>query len=544
MNSPFAEGQGSTIKIPHPMVWLVSVVFVTYFPSLFNGISGIDDFILIYRLKGYNSVWKSVITAFVPGAYGPWKSYYRPVFYDSIIINYKLFGTWVAGYHITDIALHAIAVCCFYRLLNTLKIDYVHSFILALIFAVHPVLSQAVSWIPGRNDVLLAIFVFSYMHYSIRYSEYEKVGDLTFSIILLLLAFFTKETGTMAPLGMATLSVFVIKDYRNRKTNSIQWILWFFCYVILFMVRSSSSATRLPLMPVAMVKNLFHRLPVVCQYLGKIFFPFNLSVFPNQNDTSIYPGICALIFIIAIIILGKHKNYRTITGGVLFFLVFIFPVLLFSQDLISRQTYEHRLYIPIAGLLIMMPQTAIFQNRLTKKQLFSCIAGVIVVLAAININHQTAFRNGQTFWQNAYKTSPSSTQARLAFASSTTDTFEARNIVKKAISENPNERYLNFIAGMLLQKQDSFFASEPYLLKEQSLSHYYECNFYLARVALAKNDIMAAADFMKAYIGHNPYYTPEEKASLLTNAHWQDTQVLRHFIDSLQQPKIADFNEN
>ena len=80
-------------------------------------------------------------------------------------------------------------------------------------------------------------------------------------------------------------------------------------------------------------------------------------------------------------------------------------------------------------------------------------------------------------------------------------------LFRKAYRLNPREKYLNFYMAQMLQKKDSVAASEPYLLTEKSISNYYQCDFFLARVAMEKKDLNKAITYLQSYLKrdtHNP----------------------------------------
>ena len=79
--------------IRNPLLWLLSAAFIVYFPTLFYGLTELDDFILILKSDRYNEHLYSLITAFHRGVFEIANGhYYRPVFADSIILNYQLCG--------------------------------------------------------------------------------------------------------------------------------------------------------------------------------------------------------------------------------------------------------------------------------------------------------------------------------------------------------------------------------------------------------------------------------------------------------------------
>jgi len=79
------------------------------------------------------------------------------------------------------------------------KIPKNKAFFLSLFFALHPVLTQAVAWVPGRNDSLATIFIFSALIFFQRFLSKEKLMDLIFLSLFFLLALFTKESSILLP---------------------------------------------------------------------------------------------------------------------------------------------------------------------------------------------------------------------------------------------------------------------------------------------------------------------------------------------------------
>jgi hypothetical protein len=85
-------------------------------------------------------------------------AYYRPLVTASYAADAQWSGLRPFGYHCTNVALHAIASVLLLALLRHFGLGRIVTLAAAVVFAVHPVLASAVAWIPGRNDVLLAVF--------------------------------------------------------------------------------------------------------------------------------------------------------------------------------------------------------------------------------------------------------------------------------------------------------------------------------------------------------------------------------------------------
>ena len=504
------------IVIKYPMIWLALIVLAVYFPTFSFGFTELDDSIFIKEFHEYNEDLANLVTSFHRGLFDAVKDpYYRPLFLDSMILNYKMSGAQIMGYHVVNVLLHMASVVLLYQVFIRIKLNQFHAFLLAVLFAVHPVLSQAVSWIPGRNDTLLAIFTCSFFIFALDYAEYGKIKALLLSVLFLLLAFFTKETAVfIAPVAFVLL-VFVLQKGWLSKSNLVLYATWVGCFVIWYAMRAQASNIRAATQPNmgTMADDFLHRLPLIIQYIGKVFIPVNLSVFPMQEDTTYIYGIVAALVLVATLYFSKNVNWHVVIGGLVIFLLFLIPALLVPNNL-NQQTFEHRLYLPMIGVLLIISETVLFK-KLTDDNLL-LYSGIVAVLLAIgNYGHQRNFTDPHTFWSNAVATSPHSAYANMMLGAREDDLERSYTLFRTAYKLNPKERYLNYYYGKMLQMKDSVLASEPYLLAEKNTSGYYECDFYLARVAIMKNDTAGAINYLKNYLKTDVASAPANNNLLL-----------------------------
>jgi 4-amino-4-deoxy-L-arabinose transferase-like glycosyltransferase len=131
----------------------------------------------------------------------------------------KLISGNLFAYHLTNLLFHISSCILLYVFFIRLKIRSDVSFILALLFAVHPVLSQAVVWIPGRNDSMLTTFVLASLIYLINYCSTKKWHNLFFHFLFLALAMFTKESGIILPI--LALGYLFLFETRTLKDNMV-----------------------------------------------------------------------------------------------------------------------------------------------------------------------------------------------------------------------------------------------------------------------------------------------------------------------------------
>ncbi|WP_345080147.1 glycosyltransferase family 39 protein [Nemorincola caseinilytica] len=488
--------------IPYPMLLLVLAVVAIYFPSFSLGFTELDDTIFIREFRAYNEDTGNLLKAFTRGLFDATKDpYYRPLFSDAMILNYQATGDEPAGYHLVNILLHMGAVLLFYRLTVMLGVKRLHGFLLALVFAVHPVLTQAVAWIPGRNDTMLAVFVLLFMQYAIRYVGSNRPVDLILSGIWLLCAYFTKETAVFAAPAMLALLVLYMGRRWNEKPLVTQYIVWAVCFVIWYGARAAATTAASGIGTADAMGDLVRRLPVLVQYIGKMWLPFNLSVFPMQQDTVLWYGIVAIVLMVAVVLLNKGRNEKAVAAALIIMLLFLMPALLVPEKL-NKQTFEHRLYLPMMGMLLLLPQTILLANKLEPRRLTMIWVAVCVFFGAYNNRHQQHFADPLSFWTQAAETSPNSAYANMMLAARLEKTEFARSeeLFRKAYRLDPREKYLNYYMAEVLQRKDSVLASEKYLLVEKEISDYVQCDFYLARVYMEKGDKQGAINVLERFL--------------------------------------------
>ncbi|RYZ45330.1 MAG: hypothetical protein EOP49_25405, partial [Sphingobacteriales bacterium] len=413
--APIAATPEKAFHIPYPGIWLAAIVMLLYYPVFQFGFTELDDTIFIRELYMYNDDLGNLVISFTRGVFNAENdTYYRPLFLDAMILNYQVSGKEIAGYHVVNVLIHLACVLMLYRLLRHLTFDAVTAFLLSLIFAVHPVLTQAVAWIPGRNDTLLALFTLPYLIYSLKYHKQGNPIHLIAGAIFLIAAMFTKETGLLAPAAAWLLLVVGMRYSWKDKKMIILYAAWVAAAALYFLVRSGATLKSNNLQAFQMAEDFVSRLPLLIQYLGKILLPFNLSVFPIMENTVYYYGLAALVLLTVGLVLARDRNKWLIAAGLGIYFVLLLPALVVPKGL-NEQTFEHRLYLPIIGILILLSQTILFRNRLKPRNLTAAVGALVVLFAVLNRNHQQYFRDPLSFWSQAVETSPNSAYALMMY---------------------------------------------------------------------------------------------------------------------------------
>lgn len=512
---------------------LASLTFLVYSRSLLLEFTKLDDSIFIVENAQYNSDAKNIGVSFQRGLFNPTKdAYYRPLFLVDFIIESHIFGTSPAGYHFTNLLFHILSVTLLFLFLRKIKIPPVDSFLLSLLFAVHPVLTQAVVWIPGRNDMLLMIFFLSSFILFLKYLEKPTPVILLLHSVLLLAALFTKETAIIIPVIILGFSVFYLHSgWRKLVFPAISWIT---AIAIWFLVRSTATLSKGWISPAGMLQTGFERMGVVLQYLGKIFFPVNLTVFPMAEDITMIWGILAFLVLVTLVIYSKSYTKPLTYLGLFWFIVFLIPVLIVPKSL-NDQVFEHRLYLPVVGILIMLSQAIPFSGAFNQKIKMAIVPAIVIIFSIQCFIRTGYFTDPVTFWTHAVNGSPHSAYARTLLGTKVEDPAERERLFKEAHQIDPNLKNLNYYLGKVMFDKKESDSAEIFLKKEITANPIPDAYFLLAQIAFSKNSLDSAAVYLEKVIDLDPYNPQANHNLVLLYFQQKKPGKSRQVIQNMQQ---------
>ncbi|MFZ4520898.1 MAG: tetratricopeptide repeat protein [Bacteroidales bacterium] len=520
---------------------LVAITFLVYARTLLLDYTKLDDSIFIVENAQYNADASNIGVSFQRGLFNPTKdAYYRPLFLVDFIIESRLFGTKPAGYHFTNLLFHILSVVLLFLFFKRIKIPPLDAFLLSLVFAVHPVLTQAVAWIPGRNDMLLMIFFLSSFILLFRYLDKPGPGVLLLHFLFLLAALFTKETAIIIPVIMGGLLVFYLKC--GWKKLVLPVISWFAAVGIWFFVRSTATLAKNWISPEAMMQAGIERLGVILQYLGKIFFPVNLTVFPMAEDITLIWGALALAAFVALIVYSKSYTKPLTYLGLFWFIIFLVPVLIVPKSL-NDQVFEHRLYLPVVGILIMLSQAVPFGNTVsakTKTAIVAAISLIFIIQSSVRIGY---FSDPVTFWTHAAEGSPHSAYAKTLLGTKTDDPAEREKLFREARAIDPKLKNLNYYLGKVLFDKKEVDSAEHYLRVELKENPIPDAYFLLAQIAFSKEQFDSAAVNLEKVLELNPYDPQANNNLVLLYFQHGNPEKSRQVIRNMQERGMAVGND-
>mgnify|MGYP000846840283 CR=1 FL=1 len=379
-------------------VYLVLVLLPTliYFKSLFFDFSPMDDQWMIVKNADIFSDLKNIKTFFTKPLAG---LYYRPLLSLSFMLDFQIGKINPFIYHFSNLVYHLISIILLYKLFLKLKVNIKTSFFLSLIFAVHPVLLHAVAWIPGRNDVLLTVFALSSILYLINYLNERKNHQLFLHLLLFTCAIFTKENAIILPVFFIGL-IYYFKQ--PKKTFLLIITSWIIIVVGWYLLRCLAVKSTLTFGP-DILDSIKKFVMGVLLFFGKSIIPAQQSIFPTLKNSSIVFGIIALVIIaFAFFKIGLKNKTLAILGLVLFFSMIAIPVW-YGATGSSGEHYEHRVYLPLIGILLFISQLNFNQNS----SIF--IYGSLLIVFIFSMKTFTRlniYKNESTFTDNGIKEAP------------------------------------------------------------------------------------------------------------------------------------------
>ncbi len=443
------------------------------------------------------------------------RSYYRPMLLLSFFADAQIGQSNPTVYHGTNILLHLLASLLVLAFLKGVGVEKVSAFLLSLLFAVHPMLSQAVGWIPGRNDSLLAFFVLASMIALFRSLRKESISFLTVHYFFFLLALLTKESAVVLPLFAFYVLNFLIEErpaFRKQISLAIPYIIIVLFWLLLR--KSALAGQRSDLSWGTLAGNFLGNLPLLLQYLSKIILPWRLSTYSSPEDTNLILCLFSVLLLIAGLLLNWKRKRRIIFFGLLWFLLYLAPSLVVPKI----TGLEHRVYLPLVGILLLLSETRLFKGAKNQGPAVVPVLACIALFIAINWNHTISFSSPIRFWQKAVEASPKAALAYMnlgAELEKAGDTQRAVEVLKTGIEVNPSEPMIHYNLAVIYFRLKIYREAEREVLAEIRVNPRYGDAYYLAgAIYKRQGNLPEARKMWQEALTVNPHHQAAREALL------------------------------
>lgn len=496
------------LETGRPYLIILIVGLLLYGQTLFFNYTYWDDSTLILDRQEVLRDFKNIPAIFSTDAFSAGsKFYYRPILSMSFMLDAQLGGRAPFVYHLDNLLLHLLAALMVFSFFKRIRLKTPIAFFLSLLFLVHPALSQAVAWLPGRNDSLATIFVLLSFFAFQRFSRSGRLSAYLSYLALFFLALLTKEIVVVLPILIIVYSWTVGRD--DKLANRDRWLLLFGSAAagfIWFLLRHLALGAE----KVGLIEGLisvWKTLPDAFMMSGKMILPFNLSVLPATGDSGPWLSLIGWILVLVALLVSRRRQYSYLIFGAAWFLFFLLPPFMVSDGL--PYFLEHRLYLPLIGFLIMIGEIDCLKS-LTWPRRRTVIGALFILLlfGTITFIHSRHFRNPLVFWSTAVKDSPRTPLAyrnRGVVEYLSGDLVQAAEDYRQALLLNPDEPMAHNNLGVVYLVQKNFSAAVAEFQKELLVNPGYDkALLNLGEAAYFSGDEGRAVSYWRAALRSNP----------------------------------------
>jgi len=438
---------------------LFVITLIAFFPSLKNGFVSWDDedylhknlqFIGDISAKGIAHIFN--INSVVMGIY-------HPLTILSYAILYHFYELDPYPFHLYNVIFHLFnTLLIFWFIFRISNKNIVISFVAAILFGIHPIHVESVTWISETKDVLYTFFfVFSLIAYTYYSADRKKLKFYFLALILFVLSCLSKSMAV-------TLSVIlVLIDYLQER--KFVWRLLiekipFFVVSLAFgivAIHAQSISKAIFMVPqYSFLNKLMMPVYSFMFYIFKMIWPVGLAIIHPYPEPNAIPPIYYISFILFIVLtvftLRSYKKYPELIFGIGFYFFCILPVLQLIPvgQAVAAERY---FYVSSIGLLFIVGVG--FNHLLTKKVLnisFGKAVWVILAIIILALTYRTnqrtkVWENGLTLWASQLDTYPTHHRGFYGvglYYYTLKDYPNAISNYKKCIASNPaNVKALN-----------------------------------------------------------------------------------------------------
>ena len=385
------------------LAWLALAVLVGY-ANVLTGEFQFDDYNVIVNETQVHS-WANWFASIGNGI--------RPLLKLSYTLNWTL-GARVFGFHLTNLLIHLANAYLVYCLAQSAIQQRWQQYELqqvplctALLFAVHPVHTEAVSYICGRSASLMTLFYLAaLLSYVLGRSRHSWLYLYVATPLLFALALGVKETAITFPL--AILAWELCCGGRWQAALRSQWPVWVLSFVAaLFFLFNTSYSTQMQRSAEfnGMLGNIATQLSAFAWLLQQWALPLWLNIDPDlpllhDMSAALLPLLVFIALFVLMLVCWRRRPW--ISFALAWAMVQLIPLYLTLPRLDIAN--ERQLYLAAWPLLLALgiEMRLWLNDRLWKL----AAAALLLALTSLTVLRNQAYATEISLWEDTVKKSP------------------------------------------------------------------------------------------------------------------------------------------
>jgi tetratricopeptide (TPR) repeat protein len=445
-------GSSAAIK---PALLLAAVIGLTWlaYSNSFHAPFLLDNDGIILQDSRVQEVTPVAVDRILTGQYWPTANtgLYRPLDTLSFLFDYAVLGhgSDPFGYHWFNFLLHAANIVLVYLLGRAIFERFGLAILLSALWGLHPVLTESVTNIVGRADLLAAFGVLSALlchRKALASADWRRIAWLAAIGVATAIGMFSKES------AIVVVAVFAVYDF--TLTRGSRWARRLASYaaaavpcLVYLVVRSrvlaggsflATTFTDNPLLGADFWTARLTAIDVIGRYFGLLLWPAHLSWDYSYNAVPLVTWNALPALAVCVAAAGAAVRWRRKYPAFSFAVGFFFVTLVPTANLllaIGTIMAERFLYLPAVGFAIAAVWAVeLLARRVPAVRTNYAYAGallVLVLLAGRTYARNADWADPQRFWLSAAEAVPGSYKANMAAATATvpaTDRDWARSI--------------------------------------------------------------------------------------------------------------------
>ncbi|HEX2936081.1 MAG TPA: glycosyltransferase family 39 protein [Bacteroidales bacterium] len=390
-----------------------------------EGFRGIDDIFATESFTGFFGESKALVSG----------ARYRPLSIATFAIEQQIFGESPAISHFINIVLYFLTGLLLFLALQQIipledKQKMWVAFISTLLFLFHPVHTEAVANIKGRDEIMALLFSLISIYYIFKFYMDNKVLKLIIASISFFLALLSKENAFFVIILLPLLLYALGHQTLGKMFKAYPYLIG--ATVIYFIIRHSVTGDLITVKSDELMNNSFLHASVAGKYATIMFtlgVYLKLLVFPHPLTYDYYPyhiplmdwssGLVWLSFFLYLaMVLAAIYYFRKkiiISIAIAFYLIPLAPVsnILFPIGVFMNERF---LYISSIGFCIVVGYYTFKAYELKKlRMLVLVVLPVLFILIGFKtIDRNKAWYNDYTLFTTDVKTSVNSAKSNCS----------------------------------------------------------------------------------------------------------------------------------
>ena len=476
-----SRGAASTLRAHRPwrrdapaILTLGLLVAVSYFPATQAGFVW-DDRIFTHAegVREWTGLWQ---IWFSPSD-TKLEAHYWPVIYTTFWVEHKLWGFTPAGYHIVNLLLHFVNMVLLWRLLLRLAVP--GAWVIAAVFAVHPVHVESVAWVMGRKDLLSALFYLTAVLTWLRFVEAPRPGLYLLALVLFVAGLLCKSIVITLPVTL--LIWYWWKQGRVTGSDLLRLLPFFLVGVIIAAADLSFSRSKEAVsFDYSIIDRVWIAAYALWFYVEKLLWPTDLAVIYPHWAIRMNPWgyVLSAGAVAALLWLLQRQIGRGPMAGALFFAVTLAPVLGFIDYGYMQFSFVADRYQYFAGigvLAVLIGGAAHGAGRwpgAVRRSIQGIACAALVLLGTLTWHQAGIYKDELTFYNHIISLNPVARDAHYNLGTALLNRQrweEGLAAIRVALEQRPKHASAHSNAGVALIMLGRYDEAEKHLRRALEL---------------------------------------------------------------------------